>query len=141
MKTMNVLAFASLVLPSVALLVGPAHAALSPWSQRVVELHAVLDAGALALAGSGEVIVSVTYQKPDYLIRTEHCTVVVVLAAPEALADENPVPFRAPGNSLRVQKARSATETNGNFSSGQALAGRRPSHGHKKRRFISRGRT
>lgn len=73
-----------------------AHAALPPWGQRTAELHAVLDAGALALAGTGEVIASVSYQGPHYLIATEYCTVVVNLVAAEPLAAEDTVSVPGP---------------------------------------------
>lgn len=96
MKVRHATFLAGFVLTSIAPVVGPAHAALSPWSQRVVELHAVLDAGALALAGSGEVIVSVTYEGPHYLVRTDHCTVLVNLATPDGAADEDTVPVPGP---------------------------------------------
>lgn len=92
MKSRYELAFTGLAFASAALVAGPANAALPPWSQRVAELHAVLDAGALALAGSGEIIVSVTFENPDYLIRTEHCTVRAILTSAKGAVDGDAVP-------------------------------------------------
>lgn len=96
MKTRHALALAGLTLASVTLVADPVDAARAPWGQRVVELHAVLDAAALELAGSGEVIVSVTFDDPDYLIRTDHCTVRVILAAPEGAVEFHTVAIPGP---------------------------------------------
>jgi len=96
MKTRHSVFLAGFVLTSVVLVAGPVNAALPPWGQRVAELHAALDAAALALAGSGEVIVSVTFEDPDYLILTDHCSVRVILSAPETLAEGDTVPVPGP---------------------------------------------
>lgn len=88
MRSQPAWALAGLVLPLAVLSASPSYAALPPWGQRVAELHAALDAGARALAGSGEVIVTVTYDQPHYMVETENCIVLVRLAAPELLADE-----------------------------------------------------
>nr|WP_314262461.1 hypothetical protein [uncultured Devosia sp.] len=72
------------------------QAALPPESRRVSEVHAVLDATARALAGRGEIIVSIEFADPDYVVRSRNCTVTARLVAPESAAGPEAVPVPGP---------------------------------------------